>query len=456
MSTATVPAGRLLVVDDELHVRESLSRWFIEDGYEVDAAPGAREALARLGQRRYEVVITDIRMPGIDGLELQRRIHEVDPNVAIVLITAYASVSSAVQALKEGAYDYVTKPFDPEELSRIIAKACATVRLKEENVRLKEQLEASLPEIVMGTSPAMRKLWSLVDAVAPTDATVLIRGESGTGKELVTRVVHAKSQRRFGPLIAVNCGALPEGVLESELFGHEKGSFTGATGRRKGKLELADGGTLFLDEVGEVSPKVQVELLRALEDKRITRVGGTEEVPIDFRVICATNSDLEEAVRNGTFREDLYYRINVFTLEIPPLRERREDILPIAEHFVAKFAAAMGRRVTGFTPAARDLLLSHPWPGNVRELANAVERALVVCRTGEVGPEHLPIGGGRPVAPGGAECATDLPLREVERRHIEAVLAAHDHNISHTAKVLGVDRVTLYNKIRRYGIAHRK
>ncbi len=456
MSTAGGPAGRLLVVDDELHVRESLSRWFVEDGYEVDAAPGAREALAMLGQRRYEVVITDIRMPGIDGLELQRRVHEVDPNVAIVLITAYASVSSAVQALKEGAYDYVTKPFDPEELSRIVAKACATVRLKEENVRLKEQLEAVLPEIVMGTSPAMKKLWTLVDAVAPTDATVLIRGESGTGKELVTRVVHAKSHRRFGPLVAVNCGAIPEGVLESELFGHERGSFTGATGRHKGKLELADGGTLFLDEIGEISPKVQVELLRALEDKRITRVGGTDEIPIDFRVICATNRDLEEAVRSGAFREDLYYRINVFTLDIPPLRGRREDILPIAEHFVAKFAAAMGRRVTGFTATAKELLLSHPWPGNVRELANAVERALVVCRAGEVGPEHLPIGGGRPVVQGGGERDTELPLREVERRHIEAVLLAHDHNISQTAKVLGVDRVTLYNKLRRYGIAHRK
>ena len=445
-------APKLLVVDDELHVRESLSRWFVEDGYEVETASSGKEALSALGRGRYDAVITDIRMPGMDGLDLQRRIREVSPQVPIILITAYASVSTAVQALKEGAYDYVTKPFDPEALSRVVQKACAALRLQEENVKLKERLAASAPELILGDSPAMKRVMDLVEAVAPTDTSVLILGESGTGKELVTRILHARSSRCFGPLVAVNCGALPEGILESELFGHEKGSFTGAMGRRKGKLELADGGTLFLDEVGEVSPKVQVELLRALEDRKIVRLGGTEEIPVDFRVVCATNRDLEEAVKAGGFREDLYYRIHVFTIVIPPLRERTEDILPIAEHYLRKFVAAMGRRISGFSEEAKQLMAGYPWPGNIRELANAVERAMVVCRQGEILPEHLPIAasalsGTVPQGP-----LEGMPLKDVEKLHIRRVLAANDFNISQTARVLGIDRVTLYNKMRRYQI----
>ncbi len=443
-------APHVLIVDDERHVRESLSNWFVEDGYEVSTAGSAKEALQVLATRDVDVVVTDIRMPGMDGLELQHRIREVKPEVAVILITAYASVSTAVQALKEGAWDYLVKPFDPEDLSRVVAKACEKLRLEEENAALKERIAASVPEFVAGESPAMRRVLDLVEAVAPTDATVLIRGESGTGKELIARLIHAKSPRAFGPLVAVNCGALPEGVLESELFGHEKGAFTGAAGRRKGKLELADGGTLFLDEIGEISPKVQVELLRALEEHKITRVGGTQEVPVDFRVVCATNRDLEEAVRAGTFREDLYYRINVFRIDLPPLRERREDILPIAEHFVERYARAMGRKVSGFSQAAREVLLSHDWPGNVRELANAIERALVVCREGEIRPEHLPIV--RRTASGAGEDAADLSLRTVERRHIRKVLEICEWNVTRAAKELGIDRVTLYNKMKKYGI----
>ena len=440
----------LLIVDDELHVRESLSHWFIEDGYEVSTASSAKEALALLGRQRFDVVITDIRMPGMDGLELQKRIHEVDPEVVIILVTAYASVSTAVQALKEGAYDYLVKPFDPEELSRVVEKACERVRLREENVALKQRLAGMGEEIVVGSSPAMKRVLELVDSVAPTDATVLIRGESGTGKELVARLIHARSPRSFGPMVAVNCGALPEGILESELFGHEKGAFTGATSRRKGKLELADGGTLFLDEIGEITQRVQVDLLRALEDRKITRVGGTQEIPVDFRVVCATNKDLEQAVRNGEFREDLYYRINVFQIEIPPLRERPEDTMAIAEHYLKKYASAMGRRVTGFSPAARELLLRYPWPGNVRELANAIERALVVCREGEIEPRHLPIATRtHEVSP---EEEKDLSLQAMERRHILKVLKLNEFNITRAAKTLGIDRVTLYNKMKKYGI----
>ncbi len=445
-------APSLMIVDDELHVRESLASWFTEDGYEVVTASSGKEALAILGRRHIDVVITDIKMPGMDGLELQRHIRNVDPDVVIILVTAYASVSTAVQALKEGAYDYLVKPFDPEELSHVVEKACEKIRLKEENVALKQRIAGISPEIVEGQSREMRRVLELVDSVAPTDTTVMVRGESGTGKELIARLIHAKSPRAFGPLVAVNCGALSEGVLESELFGHEKGSFTGATSRRKGKLELADGGTLFLDEIGEIPPKVQVELLRALEDHTITRVGGVQEIPVDFRVVCATNRDLEEAVREGTFRQDLYYRINVFQIDIPPLRERREDIMPIAEHFLKKFAAAMGRRVTGFSPEARELLMQYDWPGNVRELANAVERALVVCHEGEIKPEFLPI---RPQGSASEPEPDDLSLQAVERRHILKVLELEDFNITHAAKRLGIDRVTLYNKMRKYGIERR-
>ncbi len=442
----------LLIVDDELHVRESLSRWFIEDGYDVHTASSGKEALAALGRQHFDVVITDIKMPGMDGLELQRRIHEVDPEVAIILVTAYASVSTAVQALKEGAYDYLVKPFDPEELSRVVEKACERVRLKEENVALKQKLAGVTSDMIVGSSRQMQRVVELVESVAPTDATVLVRGESGTGKELVARLIHAKSPRAFGPLVAINCGALPEGVLESELFGHEKGAFTGATGLRKGKIELADGGTLFLDEIGEISPKVQVELLRALEEHKITRVGGSQEVPVDFRVVCATNRDLEAAVKEGTFREDLYYRINVFQIDIPPLRDRPEDILAIAEHYLKRYAAAMGRRVTGFSPEARDLLLKYPWPGNVRELANAVERALVVCHEGEIEPKHLPIATRGPEGEGGSGPGDDLSLQAMERQHILRVLKLSDFNITHAARTLGIDRVTLYNKMRKYKI----
>ena len=445
----TVP--QLLIVDDELHVRESLSHWFAEDGYDVVSADSGKQALALLGRRAFDIVITDIRMPGMDGLELQRRILEVDPDLAIIVITAYASVSTAVQALKEGAYDYLAKPFDPEELTRVIEKAWEKQRLRKENVLLKERLKGAGPRLIVGDSPGMTQVMELVGSVAPTETTVMIRGESGTGKELVARLIHSRSPRAFGPMVAVNCGALPEGILESELFGHEKGAFTGASAMRKGKLELADGGTLFLDEIGEISPKVQVELLRALDDKKVTRLGGNHEIQVDFRVVCATNSDLEQAVTEGGFREDLFYRINVFEISIPPLRDRPGDILPIADHYVRTFSAAMGRQVKGFSPEAERLMKSYSWPGNVRELANAVERALVVCRGATIGLEHLPISGHIP-SRGEIESEDRLSLIAVEDRHIRHVLDRSGFNVSETARLLGIDRATLYNKMRKYGI----
>lgn len=439
---------RILIVDDELHVRESLSHWFTEDGYETEAAGSGSEALSLLGRRSFDVIVSDIKMPKMDGLELLGRVREKDPNVAIVLVTAYASVDTAVHALKAGAYDYLVKPFDPEELSRIVAKACEKVSLTKENAALKQRLKRSGPEIVTGTSPEMGKIMELAEMVAPTDTSVLIRGESGTGKELVARLIHTRSQRAFGAIVAVNCGALSESLLESELFGHEKGAFTGAVNRRKGKIELADGGTLFLDEIGEVSPKVQVELLRALEDRKITRLGGSQEIPVNFRLICATNRNLEKAVRDGEFRDDLFFRINVFSLTIPPLRDRPEDILPIAEHFLERYAGAMGRQARGFSPEVRDFLVRYPWPGNVRELANAIERSLVVCQGAEIQRAHLPI-----VETDGNEATdSDQSLSALEDKHIRRVLKQNGFNVTHAAKVLGIDRVTLYNKMRKFGI----
>ncbi|PJA76732.1 Fis family transcriptional regulator [bacterium CG_4_9_14_3_um_filter_65_15] len=440
---------RLLIVDDELHVRESLSHWFTEDGYDVETANGGHEALAALGRKSFDVIISDIKMPGMDGLELQRRVHEKDPNVAIVLVTAYASVDTAVQALKEGAYDYLVKPFDPEELSKVVAKACEKASLTKENTALKEKLAQSGPTIVTGSSPGMQKVMELAEMVAPTETSVLIRGESGTGKELIARLIHMRSGRSFGPMVAVNCGALQESILESELFGHEKGAFTGAVNRRKGKLELADGGTLFLDEIGDISPKVQVELLRSLEDHKITRLGGGQEIPVDFRLICATNKDLDLAVEDGSFRDDLFFRINVFGITIPPLRDRPEDILPIADHFLQRYAGAMGRRVTGYSSEVKDFFMSYRWPGNVRELANAVERSLVVCRDTEIQLDHLPL-----VKRSGDEIDGEdsQSLSTLEEKHVRRILKQTSFNVTQAAKILGIDRVTLYNKMRKFGI----
>ncbi|MCC7142314.1 MAG: sigma-54-dependent Fis family transcriptional regulator, partial [Candidatus Eisenbacteria bacterium] len=337
---------RVLVVDDEMVVRESLAAWFREEGCEVGTADGGNAALEQLGANDWDVYLLDVKMPGMDGIELQRRVLEHRPDATIIVMTAYASVDTAVQAMKAGAHDYLSKPFDPTDLSRIVRVATERHRLLRENRRLRESVEETTALVdVVGNSPAMNRVMSLVEQVAPTDATVLLRGESGTGKEVVARAIHTRSARRFLPIIVVNCGALPDGVLESELFGHERGAFTGAQYRRKGRIELADGGTLFLDEIGDVSPKTQLDLLRVLEEKTITRIGSNRSTAVDFRTLAATNRDLEDLVRKGTFREDLYYRLNVFSITIPPLRDRPEDIQPLVEHFLRKFSRAMNRPV---------------------------------------------------------------------------------------------------------------
>ncbi len=439
---------KILIVDDEMSVRNSLREWFLEDGFAVETAEDGNAALQRMHSGPYDIVIIDLKMPGMDGITLERRIREIDKDAAIIILTAFASVETAVEALKLGAFDYVTKPVDPDELSNTVRNALKQRHLQAENVRLKAKVsELTLPSPIIGDSQRMRRVLDMMSTVAGTDANVVIRGESGTGKELIARAIHSQSERRFFPIVAVNCGSIPETLLESELFGHEKGAFTGAQYRRKGKIELAHGGTLFLDEIGDIPAKMQVDLLRVIETRRFHRLGGNQEISSDFRLVCATNRDLEVLIEEGSFREDLYYRINVFVIDLPPLRDRPEDIPPLTRHFIEKYARAMGKPVKEVSPEAEGILMSYAWPGNVRELENAVERAMVIGREPSIQPDDLPM----PLA-GGAIEPEGATLAALERRHIERVLREEKGNITRAATALGIDRGTLYNKLRRYGI----
>ena len=438
----------ILVVDDDQAVRDSLSKWFKEDGFNVGTAGGAAEALRQLQGQKWDILLLDIQMPGMDGMELQQRIKEIDSGATVIFITAHGSVETAVKALKEGAFDYVSKPVDPDYLSHLVTNALKARSLAKENLKLKEQIsEFSRADDIVGDSAQIQKVYELIQTVAKTDTTVMIRGESGTGKELIARAIHSNSSRLYCPIIAVNCGAMAEGILESELFGHERGAFTGAQYKRKGKLELADGGSLFLDEVGNIDMKTQMDLLRVIETKQFTRVGGNDVSRVDFRVICATNKDLEKAVADGTFREDLYYRLNVFTVFIPPLRERKGDIPLLANYFVQKYSRAMGKPVTSISPEAMDTIVRYNWPGNVRELENAIERAMVVGKPPAIRPEDLPyqLTEKNHVLPAGS-------LAAMEKSHIASVLDQNRWNISRSAEILQIDRVTLYNKIAKYGL----
>jgi len=438
----------LLIVDDEAIVRDSLSKWFREDGYTIGLAENAAAALRQLQAGHWDVILLDIKMPGMDGMELQQRIREIEPSATIIFITAHASVDTAVQALKNGAFDYVTKPIDPDHLSHLVANALKQRALSNENLQLKERFtEFFKGDEIIGDSPQMKKVFDLIQTVAATDTTVMIRGESGSGKELIARAIHSNSQRKYFPIVTVNCGALAEGILESELFGHERGAFTGAQYRRKGKIELSDGGTLFLDEVGNIDMKTQMDLLRVLETKQFTRVGGNDIIKVDFRIICATNKDIEKAITDGSFREDLYYRLNVFTIVVPPIRERKTDIPILANYFMRKYAQTMGRAITGISPDAMDVLVRYDWPGNVRELENAIERAMVVGKPPAIQMDDLPF----QLTEKKKKSRTGS-LSDMERDHIEGILEQNNWNISRSAEVLQIDRVTLYNKIGKYGL----
>jgi len=445
--------GRILIVDDEDVVRESLHQWFDSEGYETRAAASGKDALTTVGEQQFDLALLDIKMPGMDGIELQQRLSEADPDLTVVIMTGYGTVETAVQALKNGAYDYVTKPIDPDDLSRLVAKAIEHRRTTREVVRLRENLLEIFPtKEAVGRSPAMKKVMDMAETVAPTDATVLITGESGTGKEVIARAIHAASPRRHNPMVTIHCGALTETLLESELFGHERGAFTGAQFRKKGKFEAADGGTIFLDEISDISLRTQTDLLRVLQEKEIVRVGGTQQIKVDFRCIAATNKDLQTLVKAGSFRPDLFYRLHVVAINMPPLRERREDIPLLAAHFCQKFAASMGRpEAPRIPPETMDRLISYDWPGNVRELENAVERAMVINRGPLLRSTDFLLQTSLPDCPeNGLSCGQKLD--DVERAHIERVLKECGGNHSRAARILDIDRTTLYSRLRRYGL----
>ncbi len=440
--------ARILVVDDERANRVTLERILVREGWEVEHAADGRAGLERVRDEAappVDVVLTDLKMPGMSGLELLRAIKAVAPAVEVALMTAYGTVETAVEAMKEGAYDFITKPLRRHELVRTVRKALATRSLILENQRLRRQLEGG--SAVIGSSPAMKALLDELDQVAPADASVMLTGESGTGKGLLARALHDRSPRRGRRLVTVNCAAIPEALLESELFGHEAEAFTGATRRREGRFDIARGGSLFLDEVTEMSPAIQVKLLRVLQEGEYERVGGVQTLKADVRVISATNRDIQEAIAAGHFREDLFYRLNVIQLRVPPLRERPEDIPLLAAHFLGRFAEKNRKELAGLSPAALEALGAYPWPGNVRELENAIERAVVLCRGDRVGLEDLPPGvrgsrGGRQVL----SFPVGSPLKEVERRMIEETLRHCGGDKSLAANLLGITARTIYRR----------
>jgi DNA-binding NtrC family response regulator len=436
----------ILIVDDEESVRDSLFNWFIEDGFSVECAENATKALILLESGNFDIILADIKMPGMDGMEMLRRIKVLKPESLVIIMTAFATVDTAVKALKDGAYDYVTKPFDPDDLTHLIRNATRQISLVDENEALRKKV-ISLEDVedLVGNSEAMKNVLREVESVAQTNSSVIITGESGTGKELVARAIHANSPRRFFPFVSVHCGALTESLLESELFGHEKGAFTGAMYNRKGRFEMADNGSIFLDEIATISSKMQVELLRVLESKTFMRVGGNKEISSDFRVICATNKDLKSMIEKGTFREDLYYRLNVVNIQIPPLRERREDIPQLVDYFLKKYCTSMNKQPVAIDASALKRLQEFNYPGNIRELENIIERAIVVGDGKKISLKDLPLE--KNILNTASESLDDF-----EASFILQVLNKYNWNISRAAKALKIDRVTLYNKIRKYDL----
>jgi len=453
----------ILIVDDEGQNRDYLSEILSEEDYNVSTASNGRDAIARLSQDLFHVVLTDLKMPEVDGLGVIRHLVENHINCIGILFTGYGSVKTAVDAMKLGAFDYITKPFKADEIKVVVKKALDHLALQEENTYLKQQLKAKYKfENIIGSSEKMQKVFSLIDKVSGTDSTVLVLGESGTGKELVAKALHYNSPRAQNPFVPVNCGAIPEELLESELFGHEKGAFTGAFRTRIGRFELANGGSIFLDEISEMSPNLQVKLLRVIQEREFERVGGVKSIRIDVRIIAATNRDLEEEVAQGRFREDLYYRLNVIPLNLPPLRERRDDIPLLVKHFMGKYGREKNSRITGFSRRAMNLLAHYRWPGNVRELENLVERVLVLCDGTEVDTADLPerIAAGTPrtseVVP-----LIDLPetgidlstaVSEFEKAIIMQALTRSNWVKNRAAKLLHVNRTTLVEKIKKQNL----
>ncbi len=450
-------AVRVLLVDDETGIVDSLRILFRGEGYDVLTALGGAEALGILSEEKPDVVVTDIRMPGVTGLEILARSREIDPEVPVILMTAQASLQSAVTAVNEGAYYYLQKPFSNDDLLAICRRASEARELRVENRKLKKEIKRQgkrSKNRPIGKSKGFLEVLELAETVAPTDSTILLSGESGTGKEVIAKYVHELSSRCDGPFFSINCGALPENLLESELFGHVKGSFTGAVKDKEGLLVAARGGTFFLDEIGEMSPALQVKLLRALQEREVIPVGATEPTLVDVRVIAASNRDLEEEIRRGSFRSDLYYRLNVIALHLPPLRERREDIPLFTKHFLGRASRGPESKAASLSEEAMQPLMVYDWPGNVRELENALERAAVVAGDSEILPEHLPQ---RVLEAPTPQLVSDRPLPNpamevIERAYVEWVLQAEGGNKSRAAEVLGIDPSTLYRKLHRYGL----
>jgi two-component system response regulator HydG len=436
----------IMIVDDEMIIRVSFLHWFEKYGHKVETAASGLEALEKLESIPADLMFVDIKMPGMDGIELLEKIKQEYPDTIVVIITAYGSIDTAVTAMKLGASDYLLKPFKPDQLSLVMEKIAHQMQLKSEYNYLKGRLdEITRFDNIIGKSPQMEDIFSLIPEVGQSDSSILIVGETGTGKELVAKAIHAKSNRSHGPFIAINCGAIPDTLLESELFGHQRGAFTGAIHGRKGFLEVVSGGTLFLDEIGEISPKMQVDLLRVLEEKKITRIGDRQPIDVDFRLISATRRDLEKKIAEGTFREDFFYRVNVIMIPIPPLRERKEDIPLLVQHFLKKYSHETAKRVDHVDHHAMALLKSYDWPGNVRELENAIERAVVLSKSRTLGSENFSF-----LSPTPAQIPKSRSLREMEKNYIQQTLHDCQWNVTKAAKILDINRVTLHKMIKRY------
>ena len=440
--------ARVLVVDDEPMVCLALTNWLEEENYFAQAVEDGPQAVKAVREENWDIVLLDLRMPGMDGMEVLKQVKEIAPQTVVIMMTAYASIPGAVQAMQEGAYDYIVKPLDVDQLTLMLKRIVEHQQLITENILLRKRLTEQYEyEDIIGRSEAMQEVFSMIKAVTDTNATVLITGETGTGKELVARAIHSNSSQRYGPFVATSCGALPETLLESELFGYEKGAFTGADRTKKGRFELAHGGTLFLDEVGDISMKTQIRLLRVLQEKSFSRLGGTEQIKVDVRLVSATNRDLVAAIEEGSFRSDLYYRLNVVSIQLPPLRERIDDVPLLAAHFINKYNVEFNKKFDRVDRKAMDFMMDYHWPGNVRELENVIERAIVIDQGPQMKVKHLPF------------CNIESPLteeprslQEVEKSHIEKMLQRNDWNIAKTARLLNIDRSTLHKKIKKFGL----
>lgn len=444
---------KILIVDDEAVMRDTMSDWLLEKGFNVVSVISGMEAIEKVKTGSFNIAFVDMKMPGLDGLEVLQAMKRIDPETAVVIMTAYATIETAIEAMKEGAYEYMIKPFSLDVVELIVKKIVKYQELVAENILLRKRLEEKVHlKNIIGKSPQMKEVLELVANIAETNSTVLIQGASGTGKEVIARAIHLKSLRREMPFIAANCAAIPRELLESELFGHEKGAFTGATYTKKGRFEQADGGTLFLDEVGEMSLNAQIHLLRVLQEKEFRKVGGTELIKVDARIISSSNKDLEQAVKEGRFREDLFYRLNVIAIYLPKLNERKDDIPLLVDHLLTKYGLESGRGKKTMSPEAMALMMKHAWPGNVRELENVIERAVILSKDIVIKPEYLPQIVKKEPQGDHRVFIQDRSLEEMEKQYIYGVLRENNWNKSKSSRILGIERMTLYHKIKKYNL----